>query len=399
MHTSDLVRHITERVRSGALWAETRGQLVTVGWSEDEVDRAYASALIEIGVPTPSAGVGVAARKASTAEIVTNFFSFVLLAIILTALGMLYFALIDRYFPDPLMDRYYSYRSTMDALANAVFYAIAALMVAFPLYVVAVRWWFRRFREDEGKVESKLTKWVTYLVLVVAAGTIVGDLISILYTLLKGEYGARFFLKALTVLTLAGMVFGFYLLERQRVQYKHAIDRRVFHYFGWALGVLVVSGVALGFSAVGSPSTERARTFDARRAEGLSSVVNCVNGFASQFRRLPVSLEDFNASSQLGYCAGDVQDPETGKPYEYRVVIDLHPVPSGILEGEVELCAVFSTDTMNVREGGMYGNADTWAFDGTSEKWHRHIAGRECDTETISVESVNTMKPIIDGNF
>jgi len=390
MNTTDLVQHITERIRSGALWAETRGQLVTVGWSEDEVDRAYASALIATGVPTPSAGVGIAARKASAAEIVTNFFSFVLLGVILTALGMLYFALIDRYFPDPLMDRYYSYRSTMDALANAVFYAIAALTVAFPLYVVAVRWWFRRFREDEGKVESKLTKWVTHLVLVAAAGTIVGDLISILYTLLKGEYGARFFLKALTILTLAGMVFGFYLLERRRVQYKHTIDRHVFHYFGWTLGALVVVGVVLGFSAVGSPSTERARTFDVRRADGLSSIANCVNGFASQFKRLPGSLDELNASSQFGYCASDVRDPETGLSYEYGVVTDLHPVPSGMLEGEVELCAIFSTDTTNVHEGDAHPNTDTWAFDGIGEKWRHHTTGRDCDTESVSVEPVST---------
>lgn len=371
MEQPTLSPYVLERLRAGTSKVDIIEQLQAVGWSEEEALLAYRDGLIALGAPVPTANTKrVATKRASTVEIVLNFFSFILLGIVASALGVLYFQIINYFFPDPLMSGYAYYRQ---AITSAVHYAIAALVIAFPLYVAAVRLWFRRYREDEGKEESKLTKWVTYLVLLVASITIVGDLITTLNTFLSGEITARFFLKALTIIVIAGMVFGFYYLERKKVQYGQDISRKTFQVFGWVLAGVILIGIILGFVVAGSPQTERMRTFDEQRASDLSQIAQCVTSYANQFNRLPQSLVDLEKTSTLSYCSS-TRDPETGAPYTYQVLTPL--VSQGdpsVLEGEFELCATFATAS----EAG-----DLYSYD---SKWREHGAGEACDTESVAV--------------
>jgi len=375
MEPQQLETFVLERVRSGASKGEILEQLLAVGWTENEADAVYAKALIESGVPVPEDGArGAYAKKSSTVEIVINFFSFILLGVVVSALGSLYYAIINDFFPDALSIDYYS------STANTIHYAIAALIVGYPMYYFAIRLWFKKFRQDEGKVESKLTKWITYLVLLASSVTIVGDLIVTLYTFLQGEISARFFLKALTVLSIAGMVFGFYYLERKKVQYKSDIPRRTFSLFGYVLTGFVCIGVVLGFVVAGSPTTERMRTFDARRADDLSQLASCIQNYAQDYNKLPVRLLDFEQTNQ-SYCAG-YTDPETNSSYEYQVIAPLVQKDSGLLEGEYELCATFSlaSDAEGVTR-----------YTYVSSKWSKHDAGRSCDTEVVSVKPPMTV--------
>lgn len=346
---------------------------MAVGWSEDEADRAYAEALIASGVPVPTDGTHRAyGRRASALDIVLNFFSFILLGIVVSALGTLFFNVIDKFFPDPLL----TYGQNM--IADGVYYAIAALVVAFPLYYLVVRVWFKHFRDDESRVESRLTKWITYLVLLAASVTLVGDLIMTLFTLFRGEITIRFFLKAFTIFSIAGMVFGFYYLERKKVQYRQDIPRATFQKFGYSLSSIVLVGIVLGFLAAGSPAVERKRSFDALRASDLGTLASCVDAYAQTFERLPVALSDLERSST--YTCPSVTDPETGAPYEYRVVSPVHTTPGGTMEGEVELCATFSLASEKETQSNTYFTMPV------SAKWSEHAAGRSCDTETVVVQ-------------
>jgi Domain of unknown function (DUF5671) len=54
-------------------------------------------------------------------------------------------------------------------------------------------------------------KWLTYIALLIAAGVVIGDLITFLSYFLKSELTARFVLKVATVLVIAGAVFWYYL--------------------------------------------------------------------------------------------------------------------------------------------------------------------------------------------
>ena len=150
----------------------------------------------------------------SIVEIFINFFSFILLGINATALGVIFFQIINKYFPDLLSGTLYGFMGGFNV--SSIHYSIASLIVAFPLYVWTMRFWFKSFEESQGKTESKLSKWLTYLILLVAAGFMVGDLISVIYNYLQGELTLRFFLKALTVFVIAGLVFGFYYFERKK---------------------------------------------------------------------------------------------------------------------------------------------------------------------------------------
>lgn len=385
MDENTLSGYVAGRMRAGISKTELKEELLAIGWSEEEADAAYRDGVIALGAPVPHEGIRPSlSLRSSTADIVVNFFSFILLGIVATALGTLYFQIINKSFPDPLaaMNWYGDAAST-----SAIHYSIAALLIGYPLYALAMRLWFRAFREDEGRIESQLSRWLTYLVLLIASVTVVGDLIAVVFAFLQGEVSARFFLKALTIFAIAGGIFGFYFLERKKIQYRKDVPAKVFRDFAVVVTVLIVLGIVLGFFAGGSPETTRKRSFDGERANSLAALSSCIEGYARDLGQLPVSLADLRKSSQYAYCAQFMQDPETGGDYGYRVVTPTRLEGAGRI-GEFELCATFSLAADGPTEGNSeypYGGRD-------AAIWSEHGAGRDCDTVTAQL---GTIAPII----
>jgi uncharacterized membrane protein len=91
--------------------------------------------------------------------------------------------------------------------------AVASLIVAFPLYLWLSNLTLKAIKADPEKRGSKIRKWLTYVTLFIAAGVLIGDLISLLFNLLGGELTLRFLLKTLVVLLVAGTVFGYYIWD------------------------------------------------------------------------------------------------------------------------------------------------------------------------------------------
>ena len=365
---NSLSEYVRARVSTGLSKAEIKEELLAVGWSEEEADSAYRDGLVALGVPTPSAGNRPSlVRKSSTVDVVLNFFSFILLAIVATALGTLYFQVINTYFQDPLSTLA---NTGLWARTSAIPYAIASLAIGFPLYLLAMRLWFRKYREDEGRAESRLSKWLTYLVLLVAAVTIVGDLIAVLFRLLQGEVSVRFFLKALTILVIAGLIFSFYYLERRKIQYGKPVPPSRFLSFGWVVAVFVVLGVVLGFLAAGSPETARKQAFDMERERDLAGLSRCIEGYARELGQLPVNLAELKQASKYAYCAAYMEDPETRQTYAYRVVTP--SMVRGTADvGEFELCATFSLASPGAGDQSAYQERHIGV-------WGDHEAGRSC---------------------
>lgn len=382
---NSLSEYVQGRVAAGLSKTEIREELLAVGWSEDEADAAYRDGLVAMGIPIPSTGNRQSLdRKASTVDVVLNFFSFILLGIVATALGTLYFQIINTHFHDPL--------AALGGLGDwgrtsAIHHAIASLVIGFPLYFVAIRLWFRKFREDEGRTESRLSKWLTYLVLLIASVTIVGDLITVLFKLLQGEVSVRFFLKALTILVIAGIIFSFYYLERLKIQYRKPIPRAAFQYFGWAVAGLVLLGIILGFFAAGSPETARKRAFDMERERNLGALSGCIERYAQDLGQLPPSLAELKRTSKYSYCAVHMKDPETKQAYEYRIVTPSRTQGAAQV-GEFELCATFSLASDGV--GSETGYADRGIA-----IWSEHGAGRNCDT--VTAQLVGKTASTLDG--
>jgi hypothetical protein len=387
MANTTLAQYASGRLKGGDSPEEIKSHLTLVGWTEEEASEAVVAGLLASGVPAPERGASKGGgRVASTVEVVLNFFSFILLGTVATALGVLYFNIINKYFPDALSQRY---GYDLGYSASAVQYSIATLVIAFPIYVATVSVWFRRFREDAEKAESKLTKWLTYLVLLAASVTIVGDLIAAVLYFLQGELSVRFLLKSGTILLIAGMIFGFYFLERKKIQYKEDVARDVFRGFGWAVTVYVIIGVVLGFFVAGSPATQRSRTFDQTRAENLRSIASCVSEFTQINKRLPEDLSELTTDSRLFYCYSQGSDPETGVAYGYSAVSQ--PVQSGEVRIAIfELCADFTLSDSDNSADASYAYA-------MKDKWSEHAAGHSCDTETVTINEENISRSVPKG--
>ena len=133
--------------------------------------------------------------------------SFSTLATWTIALGRLLFELIDRWFSNGALDAAYRNRFDSYSLSNSM----AAILVAFPIYAWLLLFLTREREAAPEKKQSSVARWLTYLALFLAAAWSIGDLITFLAFLLRGDLTVRFALKACTVLLIAGGVFGFYL--------------------------------------------------------------------------------------------------------------------------------------------------------------------------------------------
>ena len=183
--------------------ASIREALLSAGWQESEIAKALHSfAEVDFPLPVPRKKPYLAAREAFLYLV-----SFITLYISAVSFGVLLFSFIDIWFPDVLHPAFGREVSTN---------AVASLIVAFPIFILVTRRLRQAASQDPERKESLVRKWLTYLTLVVAAAVLIGDLIAILASLLSGEITVRFLLKALTVLGVAGAIFGFYLTSLQK---------------------------------------------------------------------------------------------------------------------------------------------------------------------------------------
>lgn len=199
----ELLAFVYKALDRGSSRGEIRAALGSAGWPSDEIDKALAAyAEVDFPIPVPRPRPYVSARDAFIYLVI-----FTTLGVSAFHFGSLLFELVDRAFPDPLDESGAGYS------VHAVRQAIAALVVAFPIYVFLSYRVNRAIREDPTKRASKIRKWLTYMTLFIAAAVLVGDLSAVIYGLLAGELTVRFLLKALTVVLVAGAIFGYYLWD------------------------------------------------------------------------------------------------------------------------------------------------------------------------------------------
>jgi len=178
------------------------------GWPRKEIYGAFVSLYERLTGMAMPARVGRAAESARDAFL--YLLSFGTLATWTCGLGSLFFTLIDLHFPDPIAAMQYPRRDV--EIAGAM----ASLIVAYPLYLIAMQFLLRGVRAQPEKLESGVRKWLTYIALLIASATVIGDLVVFLSGFLRGELTAPFSLKVLTVLVIAGGVFCYYLLWLER---------------------------------------------------------------------------------------------------------------------------------------------------------------------------------------
>lgn len=203
----ELQSFVHEALLKGATREQIRETLGKAGWSADEVKNALdAYADVPFAVPVPRRKPYLSAREAFLYLVL-----FLTLYISSFSFGTLLFQFINRWLPDPLVGDY-----VYDSSLSAIRWSTASLIIAFPVFLWLSQMLNKAISKDPEKRGSKVRKWLTYLTLFVAAGIIIGDLITLVFNVLGGELTLRFVLKTLVVGGIAGTIFGYYLWDLRK---------------------------------------------------------------------------------------------------------------------------------------------------------------------------------------
>lgn len=203
--TPNIYAFVKEALAKNISRKEIRQALLKSGWRADEVTNALdAYADIPFPIPVPKRRPYVSAQEAFT-----YLLTFLTLYVSAISFGTLLFQFINLALPDPLE---FNPERSLDALRQAT----AALMIAYPIFFLMTLRLRKAISKDPEKRGSKIRKWLTYITLFIAAGIIIGDLISLVFNLLNGDLTLRFALKVLTIGGIAGIIFGYYLWDIKR---------------------------------------------------------------------------------------------------------------------------------------------------------------------------------------
>jgi len=269
---------------------------------------------------------------------------------------------INKFFPDVLSE-YYGYADF--ARSSIIRFSVSSLIIVFPVFIL-VSYYLNKIYARESQVrESKIRKWLIYFTLFIASLVIIGDLITIVNFFLGGEITTRFILKALSVLLVAGVIFGYYLDDVRR-----SIPTKSAKYFAGVAGLLVSAAVVGAFFIVGSPMSARLMQFDQQKISDLQGVQYQIVNYWQGKEKLPAILPDLNDAIS-GYKVP--VDPQSGNAYEY-IIKDAANL-------SFELCATFNKEGNDQFASSpvvpasvpVKGYMDNWA----------HAVGRVCFERTI----------------
>jgi hypothetical protein len=311
------IAQFVEKASAAGIPPESMAKVLTArGWPEKEVYDALADHYQHlIGVEIP--------RRSSVAASAKDAFFYLLifstLATWTVAFGCLAFALIDHWIADPLFSRY---QQNFDSYT--ISWSLAALIIAFPLFLLISRAVTGEAAQHPEKLDSPVRKWLTYMALVIATCVFMGDLIAVLTHLLRGEFTARFVLKALVVLALSGGVVTYYFSGLRRADITETRQSRD-KWMAALSSAIVALILLLGFWQLGSPGTQREFRADMQRVQSLFQVSTQINSYWSSHQsQLPSNLDQLSGNPFV--------DPITRKSFEYQPMQGSH----------YQLCATFA---------------------------------------------------------
>lgn len=205
--SDDLLVFVRDALARGQSRTQIADVLQRAGWTPEQI-RAALSAFAELDFPVPVPRVRpyLSAREA--------FMYLVLFATLYASafsLGSLLFDLINLRLPDPADNA--SYFGGPAQTRESIRWAISSLVVAFPVFAYTSWLTSRAIALDPTKRASKIRRWLTYWTLFVSSCVVLGDITTLVYSLLSGEATLRFLLKVLVVALIAGTAFIYYLRD------------------------------------------------------------------------------------------------------------------------------------------------------------------------------------------
>jgi hypothetical protein len=283
-----------------------------------------------------------------------NLLSLITLGWLAHAFGAVCFQLINKYLGD-----LNSYISSASYYSGLLKYGIASLVVITPVYFLAVNLLHRSYKKGELSHDSGIYKWLTYLMLLISSLTIIGSVIALITNFLDGNYTLPFILKMITVIVIAGMIFGYYFYDLRRKDY--AKKDKVSVIVGTIVILAVIVAIVGGFLSVETPVQARIRQEDEKVGNILSEFYYYINNSYYSDQKLQETY-DFEVIFS-GY------DFTTDK-VTYRKISD----------EEYELCAEFK------------GTGVSQFYGDKTIPWIRHEAGYQCYVINAKKEYDKTYK-------
>ena len=285
---------------------------------------------------------------------------FISLSFLTSGIGAILFQMINKFTIEPSLANIIGDNFSQFAIK----YGIASVIVAAPLFFFVGHYLNKYLKEGEIDRDSKIRKFLTYLVLFIAAVIVIGDLITLIFNFLDGDLVVRFTLKALVVLIIAASVFGYYFWDIRREDFvasdhlRKMIARAV-------AGVTFLVFVA-SFFVVDSPMEARNMKIDNNTVSNLNSIQNSVENYYRQNAVLPKNLEELQSTNlYTPYLRED------GSNITYEKTSD----------SAYRLCGEFKRSNLVDEDNSSY----------YGKEW-KHGEGKQCFTKNVSsikTDSVN----------
>lgn len=197
-----LLSFVENAVRNGAKAEEISATLAEAGWDANEIKTAVESfSGVKFNTPVPRKRSSLFARDFA-------FYLFLFATLYAAIFGTinLTFNILDYSLPYAGEDRF-------ARLADSIRFWAAYSVVFVPVYM-AMAWLAERRRKDDPTCPlSTSRQWLTYLTLLLAGLTALGDIVALIDGYLSGEASLRFYLKVVIVGCVAGAVLLFYLRD------------------------------------------------------------------------------------------------------------------------------------------------------------------------------------------
>ncbi len=304
------------------------------------------------------------------------------------------FTAINQKFADVLNPSY------VDIYSSDMRLSVAFLVVMYPLYILLSWYLAKDISKFLYKRDLTIRKVMIHAIIFITLLSLIGTLISIIYTYLGGEITSRFMYKAEAIFVVSFSVFGYYYYSAKRDYSKKTLVP-----IGSTIlaSVVVVASLVWSIGIVGTPTEMRAKRLDSTRLSDLSSIQQQVFNRFQTTDKLPLTLGELNDVFQ-GYAVP--VDPVTKEDYVYRVVqqpvvkINYATSKKEMTANAIfEICATFETmrDTNSPR-GGSYPvksgmlpidisySVSNYYYEGDVSPFWNHGVGETCFKRIITAD-------------
>jgi hypothetical protein len=261
--------------------------------------------------------------------------------------GIIVFQLINHFIPDTLSN--YSDSVSQEMIR----FAIASLIFATPVF-----YWMQMLI-NQGLVKKDIAlaapirRWLTYLIIFISSVVILVWLIMTTTSFLNGELTLKAILKTLTILLIAGSVFGYYFYDIRKDKVASTdLVRRIF----WIASLAIIAGIFVSALCVmDKPSVVRSERQDQNTLSDLMTIDSAINQYYAANKQLPVDLSVLVNSAGI-YLREESLTDDSSQAYRYQV----------LTAESYQLCANFKLAT---------DRSDKFNY--SEPRWD-HQAGEDC---------------------